>query len=165
MQYEIAKNSRQCAVSGRAIGPGEVYYSVLLDTVTGFERRDYAQENWNGPPPEAIGFWRGRIPVGGESNKPKPVSAETMLELFERLADKNEESAQRLKYVLALLLLRRKALKLQGMERTPQGDVLLVRPPHSKETVYQVLDTGLSEEQMGIAEAELAELLENAQGT
>ncbi|MFO0946882.1 MAG: hypothetical protein U1D30_13210 [Planctomycetota bacterium] len=120
MQYEIAKNSRQCSVSGRTIGPGETYFSVLLDTVTGMERKDFAAENWSGPPAEAIGYWRGTIPISGEKAKPKPVSVETMMELFERLADKTEESSRRLGYVLALLLLRR-ALKLQGMERTRKG--------------------------------------------
>lgn len=162
MAYEVSKNSRRCFVSGRNLEPGDVFYSVLIETPTGTERRDYAKENWQGPPEGAIGFWKGRIPETTGGDKPKPISPEAMFELFEQLATKEDPSAQRLRYVLALLLIRRKALKLHGVEHSQDGDALIVRSVGSKSVTYTVMDAELSEEQMELAEQELAGLLESA---
>lgn len=162
MAYEVSKNSRRCFVSGRTLEPGDVFFSVLIETATGSERRDYAKENWQGPPEGTIGFWKGRIPESSHSDKPKPITPEAMFELFESLEEKEEPSAHRLRYVLALLLIRRKALKLQGVERSQDGDALIVRSIGSSSKTYTVPDADLSEEQMELAEQELAGLLESA---
>lgn len=156
--YEIAPNSRVCCVSGRPLRPGDVYYSVVLDTVTGLVRRDYAAAEWTGPPEGAIGFWRGTIPETVQAPKRGPVPVERMLAFFDEMGEPTEPERQPLRYVLALLLLRRKALRLQGMESGHDSEQMVLEHVRTKKS-YRVSDQQLSDEQIAALEAELAEVL------
>jgi hypothetical protein len=160
MHYEITRNSRRCCVSDRELRPGEVFYSVLIDAPGGTKRRDYAAENWLGPPADAIGFWKGRMPVDDKPTGKQPISDDTMLELFEQWEDAEDAEKLQLRYVLALLLIRRKALKLQDVVRIEQGEFLVVQLPRKKQT-YQVRDPHLTEDQVQQVEQELTRLLES----
>lgn len=168
MHYDVSRNSKRCCVSGRELAPGEVYYSALVDTVTGLVRRDYSKEHWAGPPEDAVGHWRGCLEKAEGPAKPKPASVEEMLKLFDRLAppegaEEVDPKRTQLRYVLALLLIRRRALKLHSVERDESGEFLVVGRRRSKATC-KVLDPQLSEEQIQQVELELAPLLEATNG-
>ena len=163
MQYEIPQSSQRCCVSNREIRPGETFYSVVLDTLSGLERRDYAKENWTGPPEDALGFWRSRVPEGPVMEKrPKTLSVDMMWHWFEQLEDAQELKRQQLRYVLALLLIRRRALKLQSTEATPEGSYLVVSRPRSTKTI-RVLDPDLSEQQIQEVQEEVTNLMEQGE--
>lgn len=59
----LQRFSRKCCQSGRDLLPGDQYVSVLLDTVEGIQREDYAVENWPGEPEDAICYWHAQIPL------------------------------------------------------------------------------------------------------
>ena len=42
--------------------PGETYYSVLVAEGAELKRYDYAADAWQGPPAEAVGWWKSQIP-------------------------------------------------------------------------------------------------------
>ncbi|QDU62521.1 hypothetical protein Pan216_33880 [Planctomycetes bacterium Pan216] len=162
MDYQIGPHTKKCFVSGKEISPGDSYYTAVIETVTGLERRDYRVEHWTGPPEEALGFWRSRLPEDKDAGKPKPVTVEAMLALFEQFAEETEDPKRRqLHYVLALLLMRRKALKLHDVQQDGEHEVLIFRRPRSKENL-PVMDPGLKETEVDRLEEELAELLGTA---
>lgn len=158
MQHQVARSSGRCHATGRELKPGEVYFSALVDTVTGPERRDYAKEAWQGPPPETIGFWQARMPTPDGSAKPAPLSVDAMLELFDELTETGSPEDARLIYVLALLLIRRRALKLHSIEDEGGKSFLVVGRPKASET-NRVIDPGISESEFPAVEAELAQRL------
>lgn len=162
MRYELGRPGRKCFASGRDLRAGDEFYSVLLETVTGWERREYALEHWPGPPADAVGVWRGRVPAeDARPAAPAPLTTEALLAWFDRLALAADEQQQRLRYVLTLLLLRRKALKLQDVDRTEAGEFLIVKRTRGAST-DRVLDPRLSEERIQAVEQELNRLLEMA---
>ena len=86
-------------------------------------RHDYSVEGWEGPPEGALACWRSRIatPESKKSWAPNDV----MLDLLEQLEDQPDK--QDMRYVLALLLVRRRVLRLEDTiedESTGQSQLL-----------------------------------------
>src|SRR5579883_530734 len=105
--YQIQPNTRRCSASGRELQVGEVCYSVLVDEGGRFVRRDYGADAWQGPPPGTFGFWQGKV-VSGQSARRPTFDDELLLDCFSRLEGQTEPTRLNFRYVLALLLLRRR---------------------------------------------------------
>src|SRR5262249_49470434 len=108
--YHIHNSTRRCAISGRELKPGERYYSVLLDEGGTFTRKDYSPEAWQGPPEGAFSFWQGRLPTGSSPRR-LVIDDELLMECFHRLEGELEPNEVSFRFVLALLLMRRRRLK------------------------------------------------------
>jgi len=109
IDYPVRRPTRRCAASDRELAPGEAFVSVLIDEAGDVVRRDYAASEWTAPPEGAIGWWRGLTP---RSDGDTPAPREVLLGLLDEWADRPDEGAAR--YVLALLLVRRRVLRVVG---------------------------------------------------
>jgi hypothetical protein len=164
VRQEVAAHTRQCHATGRDLQPGEEYYSALVETLVGTERWDFSLEAWTGPPEGTVGYWKARLPEQHSPPAPKEVPVEAMLDFFDRLSESHErlnEQERRLRFVLSLLLVRKRALKLHSVRREESRDFLVVRRPSSKETI-DVLDPGLTESETATVEQELADWMQSA---
>ena len=72
-------------------------------------RQDFCSEAWTGPPDAAFGWWKSRVPEPA-AKKIKLAPNDVLLELFDQLADQPDQHDMR--YVLTLLLVRRRVLRL-----------------------------------------------------
>ncbi len=115
--FQIQASSRRCCVSGRELQVGEKFYSVLLEQAGKLVRQDYGAEAWKGPPDGAFSFWQGRVHPPETKRRPT-FDDEMLLDCFVRLEGQTEASKVRFRYVLALLLMRRKQLEVR---RGPTG--------------------------------------------
>jgi hypothetical protein len=161
----VAAHSKKCRATGRDLVAGEDYYSALVETLVGTERWDFSIEGWTGPPEGTVGYWRSTLPAAQAVPVVKEVPIETMLEFFDRLSEdpaRLNQQERRLRFVLALLLVRKRALKLHSVRRDESHDFLVVRRPPSKETI-DVLDPGLTEAQTQSVEQELSDWMQSAQ--
>jgi hypothetical protein len=156
-EYQIEANTRRCSVTGRELRPGERFFSVLLDEAGKFHRRDYSTDAWHGPPEGAFGFWAGRIPASGEPNRPR-IDDEVLIECLERLEGDPDPSRVPFRYVVALLLMRRKRLRFEEA-RMEGGDEYLVLRCTKMGNMYRVLDPRLGEEAMEAVQEEVFRLL------
>lgn len=111
--WEIARVSGRCAVSGRELAEGEPYYAVLLETPAGLERRDYSLEGWSGPPEGTFCHWRGRIPMRQKKQGPVSLAPELLTQLFLRLEESDSEPIQQLRFVMGLLLMRKRLVRVE----------------------------------------------------
>jgi hypothetical protein len=109
LDFEVQRCTRCCAATERALEPGDECYSVLEIAGADVIRKDYSPEAWKGAPDTAFGWWRSRVPEP-TAKKIKLAPNDVLLELFDQLADKSEQ--QDLRYVLALLLIRRRVLRV-----------------------------------------------------
>lgn len=124
--WHIARSSRTCAASGRAISPGEPFFSALVDLDDAFERRDFSVEAWpEVDKAEFFSYWRNKGDAGGGDKAP-PVDYDRVLAFFDSLEDAAEPSKRLFRYVLALVLARRRKLRLDDMGRTAEGDRIVV---------------------------------------
>lgn len=133
--YELANFSRKCSVTGRDIAPGEEYVSALMVEGGVPQRRDFSLENWQAVSENAIAWWRSRLPAAGGGG-PRWAPSEAMLRLLEDRT--GDPAAEDLCYVLALLMIRRKILRLEATERDPGGQEMLVLFAPKTEVEYRV---------------------------
>lgn len=155
-EYQIQPNTRRCADSGRELKPGERYFSVLLDEAGKFVRRDYAAEAWQGPPAEAFSFWAGRVPAAG--NRRPPIDDDMLLECFRRLDGRAEPAGENFRFVLALLLMRRKRFKFEEARNEAGREILCLRCARTGER-HEVANPRLTDDEMAAVQEDVFQAL------
>lgn len=156
--FDISGTARVCAATGRELRPGERVYGVLTESAGQFARRDYAADAWSGPPGDAIAYWCGRIP--SSSRPAKPTFNEALLfDCFDHLAGTTDPTRVNFRYVVALLLMRRKNLKFEDTRRTPDGtDVLIVRDARTGRR-HELPDPKLPDDQIDSVQQQVFQVL------
>lgn len=118
LDFEVQRSSRRCAATDLPLEPGDVCYSVLEFRGAEVIRQDYSSAAWTDPPSGAFAWWRTRIPEPS-AKKIKLAPNDVLLELFDQLAD--EPLQQDMRYVLTLLLLRRRVFRLEASAELLDG--------------------------------------------
>jgi len=157
MDFDVQKTTRTCAATAREIAAGETYYTVLVREGADVRRIDYAEEGWQGPPESAIGWWKSKMPDREGAGKRKLAPSEVLLELFRELGDAAERND--LRYVLTLLLIRRRLLRLEETTRDESGSETMVLYCPRDEQTYQVGVVEPSERRVEEIQSYLAQLL------
>ena len=156
-EYQIQPNTRRCAQSGRELQPGDKFFSVLLEADGKFVRQDYCSEAWPGPPHGSFSFWSGRIPAG-EENQRTPIDDELLLDCLQRLEGETEPARVNFRYVVALLLMRRKRLRFEEARTEGEQEILVLRCARTQNT-YRVRNPQLNEEEMAAVQEEVFRVL------
>jgi hypothetical protein len=135
MDYEVQHSSRRCSVTGREFAPGETYYSAIVAKGTEVIRSDYAADAWQGPPADAIGWWKSQVP-DRTTTKKHWAPNDVMLQFWDELAAQPER--QDMRYVLTLLLVRRRVFRLEEEKFDEQGrEVMDVQCPR-RDATYEI---------------------------
>jgi hypothetical protein len=156
-EYPNPSSLRYCAATGRPLRPGDRYYGVLALDGSRLTRQEFSADAWTGPPHGAFGHWIGRVPVSADGRRP-PIDDEMLVDCFQRLEDAAEPEKLNFRYVVALLLMRRKRFKFDDVVKDGGGENLVVRDTRSG-AQYSVRDPGLAEEQMKTVQDEVFQVL------
>ncbi len=119
-------------------------------------RRDYSVEAWQGPPEGVLGWWKSHV-AEPSAKKVQWAPNDVMLDLLEGLESQIERHD--LRYVLALLLIRRRVVRLEETERDEAGRETLVLYCPRRETNYRVAVAAPGDERTAEIQQELAGLL------
>jgi hypothetical protein len=157
-EFEISRTAGKCFVSERDLAEGEAYYAVLIETAEGFERRDYSLEAWSGPPDGSYCHWRTRIPVRDHKPRSLAIDQAMLSDLFVRLEDEDSEMKQRFRFVLALLLMRKRLLKFEQTTRDGEREFWQMRLTRDQ-SIHQVLNPQLTDDQIDRLSTQLMALL------
>lgn len=163
--YQIHRATGVCAASGRAIVGGETYIATLSEEGDEFRRRDYAIEAWEaGARGAMLAFWRTTMREGEHARRGL-IAGDELMDVFEQLEGTEDPSRQAFRYVLTLILIRKKLLVYEG---TREG-VLLVRArgvaggvagaPEGAE-LRRVLDPGMDEARVAEVAAQLGQIID-----
>jgi len=156
-EYQIQASTRKCSLTGRELRPGEKVYTVLLDQDGKFVRHDYSMEAWQGPPANAFGFWVGHLPATEADRKPR-IDDELLMDCFRRLEGQTEPARQNFRYVVALLLMRRKRLKFEEARTENGQEILRLRDARGRQA-YQVVHPRLTDDEMIAVQEEVFKVL------
>jgi hypothetical protein len=157
IDYQIQPNTCRCFLTGRELQPGEKFYSVLLEEGGQFVRHDYGGDVWQGPPEGAFSFWAGKVPAPDQNKRPR-IDDEMLLECFTRLEGQNDPSRVNFRYVVALLLMRRKRLKFDSARTLDGLEVLRLRDARGG-AEHEVVNPGLTEEEMASVQEDVLKVL------
>jgi hypothetical protein len=157
MDYEVQRSTRHCSVTGRECAPGETYYSVLMADGAQLKRIDYAADAWQGPPQEAVGWWKSQVPDRNAARKHWAPN-DVMLNFWDELAEQPDK--QDMRYVLTLLLIRRRVFRLEEEKRDERRQELLAVYCPRRETAYDVPAVQPEASRVDQIQEELAALLQ-----
>lgn len=162
-KWQVDRTAGQCAKTGRQLQEGETYYAVLFEEGEGFRREDYSVEAWQGAPAGAFCFFKTKVP---EKKKKKRLLVDdaALVDFFRRLADETELIKQQFRFVLALILMRKRLLRYE--ETVHEGDREYWRMQLAKtQETHRVLNPRLSEEEIELVSRELGAILHGDAGT
>lgn len=154
--YSVASPSGQCAATGAVIPPGDAYIAVLAEHPgrDDLERVDYSVGAWgNGARPTApavvFASWRAVMPEPNQKTAPL-IDRAAAVDLFEQLGESDERRRVACRFVLALILIRKRVLRHVGPGRDRDGRaVMLVRwtgEARANDPEVRVIDPGLCED-------------------
>jgi hypothetical protein len=156
VDFEIQRCSRRCAKTDQEFAPGDRFYSVLVAEGAEVVRYDYSQAAWEGPPAEAIGWWRSQMPEPN-ARRANWAPNDVMLDYFQQLEAQPDKADVR--YILTLLMVRRRVLRLEDSEVDPDGQEKMVVFCPRNETEYHVSVVSPGKARAKEIQDELARLL------
>ena len=157
--WRIHRREPSCARCQRAFAEGEGIFSMLYLQGEHLRREDHCEACFE-EPGESKGellFWRTRHAL--DRQKRFAVDFEAIEELFLALEGSPDPARAELRYLLSLLLLRKKRLKLVGVRRQPAGETLCLRRPRRQEG-FEVQVFELDSARATALQAELARVFE-----
>lgn len=107
-EFKVNRSTRQCHTLKRPLREGEWYFSVISESGDDYIRHDYSAEAWTGPPRDAIGWWKKRMPTT-DQRKLVLAPPEVLIDLLRQM-DQFPDKAK-IRYLLALMLMRRRLVK------------------------------------------------------
>ncbi|MCP4246634.1 MAG: hypothetical protein GY778_06265 [bacterium] len=156
---EVVKSTGVCAATGRALAEGEEYYAVLFEEGDSFRRVDYTVESWTEPPPGAYCFFKARVPVRQEKQKQSLLIDDAMLvNFFCRLAEETEPVRLQFRFVLALILMRKRLLRYEQTVSDAGQEYWQMRLTREK-SLHRVLNPQLTDEQIEGVSQQLGAIL------
>jgi hypothetical protein len=161
-QWEVESSSGRCAATGRLFKEGEEFYTVLFEEGESFKRADYCTEAWNGPPEGAYCHFKSRVPVR-ERRRQLLVADELLLGFFQRLAAETEPVRVQFRFVLALILMRKRLLRYEGSASEDGSEVWQMVSPR-EQTSHRVVNPHLTDEQIESVSRQLGAILHGDMG-
>lgn len=171
--YEIARATGHCAATGETIPPGQVYVAALVERPDqdGLERIDYSLAAWEAgarpqPPARLFGSWRAKMHEPGAAKR-QFIDDEALLDLFDGLAEATEPGRLAFRFVLALLLIRKRLLRHEGsrggamlVRRTKAGGAPQDGNPENNPLI-EVADPGMDEAVLAEATEQLGQIVQD----
>jgi hypothetical protein len=157
--YEVARPGGKCAVSGQPIAPKQKFYAALRETAQGFEWIDILPEHWaDFDKTGLLGFWQTVMPEH-EAKKKLFVDDEVLCGLFERLAAVTEPAKVNFRFVLGLILMRKRLLVYENTRKDDLHRDIWTMRFKGKEQTLDMVDPHLDESQMKEVSGQLSEIL------
>ncbi|MFM8231556.1 MAG: hypothetical protein ACKOAL_10060 [Chthoniobacterales bacterium] len=136
--WEIRKRSEVCTQTNRPFPEGEFFFPAIFRDGDGFRREDVSEEAWStrtdGDAP--FSFWRSKFEMPPPP-PPEPLAKQDAEGILRKLIEENSEPTKNARYILALMLERKRILKpmessdpdVLVYERAQTGETFLIPNP------------------------------------
>jgi hypothetical protein len=156
--YQIARPQGKCFVTGDPIEPGQKFMAALRETPVGFERLDISLGAWPSfDRADVIGFWQTVMPRA-EQKKKVFVDDQVLCEIFERLKDATEPAKLNFRFVLGLILMRKRMIVYETTRVDGDREIWSVRFK-GRDDQLDLLNPKLDEQQVVEVSQQLSEIL------
>ena len=163
-EWNIQSRGHACQACHKAFATGETYHTILFDEKRDFLRTDVCAKCWTEQYSEArdrkgfISYWHG------EYEAPPPLveaigraSAETLLR---KLVQANDPKHAAASYILAVMLERKRILKVKEQVRLEGKRIFIYEQPKTGD-VFTIPDPDLQLNQLEAVQRDVAQLLEH----
>lgn len=173
--YNIRRVGRQCAGCGKALEPGTRFTATLKERRQELFREDFCDQCRPKAPKtddrDVLCVWRGRVPEPTEKKR-LLIDDDLLVNLFERLGDQlaerdsaeqapaADEARIRFRYVVALILMRKKLLIYDRMDTDDREREIWTMHLRGRDEKVFVMDPKLTEDRIAEVSANLSEIME-----
>jgi len=156
--YAIAKAEGKCHVCGRAVQPGEKLMAALRETPVALERLDICLGCWESFDKNGLlGFWQNTL-LPPTARRNVFVDDDVLCELFERLAGAAEPGKMDFRFVLGLILMRKRRIAYESTRHEGEKEIWSVRFK-GREELMDLVNPRLDEQKVGEVSQQLGEIL------
>ena len=163
-RYPVKKATGRCAARDVVLEPGEACMATLSEgPEESLQRLEYSLAAWeSGTRPSGLfSFWKTVVPE--QDARPNPlVDDNVLVMIFEQLAGEDQPRRMALRFVIALILMRKRLLRFLGRREDDGTVIWLMRPRGTAPEVdpVEVVDPGLGDDDVLALSEQLAEVLE-----
>jgi hypothetical protein len=158
-EWEIKARSRQCARTHETFENGATIYTLLFRDRVGFKREDISETAWqqikeNVAP---FSFWKSKFQAPAPT-APEAMPKESVEELLRRLVSEDLPEHSNTRYVLAILLERKRTLRQVDIRETAEDKILIYEHVKTGEA-FLIPDPRLRLDQLESVQQEIYSLL------
>ena len=161
-EYNISKTSGQCSKCGNQLAVGQEFVAVVKEVSEDLSRLDFCMPCWEVSgqhnDPTFVGIWHTKVPQHQEKKR-QFVDNELLVDFFTRTETAQDATKVSFRYVLALVLMRKKLLVYDGMQKDAAGAEVWLTHLRGSEQVYHVIDPKMDEEKIAEVSRRLDEIL------
>jgi hypothetical protein len=165
-EYNIARTG-QCRQCENRLAENEQFVAVVVENGEDFERQDWCQGCWDAPDRPAVeglfGQWLTKMPT--KKGKKKTFVDDAMLiNFFQRLAGADEPARVNFRFVLALVLMRKKLLTYQRSDTDADGVEKWAMLLKGADEPDEVINPKLDEDKIAEVSEQLTDIMEGGVG-
>lgn len=157
--WEIKGRAEKCAVTERPFEDGEYFYTLLFHDKEGFRRMDLSEKAWQerNDNVQPFSFWRSKFEPP-QAAPPETLPKETAEDLLRRYMLEDDPQHANARYILGLMLERKRILKQIEAKDDGTGRVLIYEHTKTGE-VFVIPDPELKLDQIAEVQTQVAELI------
>ncbi|BDS06061.1 hypothetical protein NT6N_11010 [Oceaniferula spumae] len=162
--WSIKSRAHACSVTEKKFVDGEAFYTALFPDPesSGYLRKDFSKEAWEKRTDEdqsPFSFW-GSIYHAPVKEEEVEVTEESPEDLLRRLGEEDEEHTENVRYILAVMLERKKLLVEADSQPTPTG-IIRIYEHRKTGDVFIVKDPNIPLSEIDSIQQEISDLLES----
>ena len=160
--WKIKSRSLTCCETGHEFTEDEPFYTAIFEDSEGegFVRKDYTEESWDrlAESLEPFSFWRSTFEPPPPPEEKEVVKKENAESLLRRLIEEDSPETENARYILAVMLERKKIL-VQMEAKPVKNGRLLIYERHKTGEAFIVKDPQLRLEEIESLQEEVTALL------
>ena len=159
-EWSIQNRADRCATTGVPFEDGDYFYTLLFEDGPGLRREDISEAAWKerNENLQPYSFWRSKYEAPPPA-APEPLARQTAEDMLRRYMEERSEQHAAARYLLAVMLERKKLLKEVEARRTTEGALTRIYEHAKTGEVFVVPDPQLRLDQIEQVQAEVASLL------
>ena len=156
--FSLARPRAVCVATNEVILPDEHFITALRETPLGFERLDIKLSAWDAFDRSGIvAHWKMTMPRA-EAKKKLFVDDAALCDLLERLQDVESVEKQCFRFVLALILMRKRLVIYENTRFENEKEIWTMRL-RGKEASFDLIDPKPTDEQIAAVKDQLGQIL------
>jgi hypothetical protein len=156
--YAVARAQGKCQICSKDIAPGNKLMAALRETPVALERVDVCLDCWQAfDRTGLLGFWQTIVPQPS-AKRPMFVDDDVLCELFERLADAQEPAKINFRFVLGLILMRKRRIVYESSRVEQDREIWTVRLK-GREDRLEMVNPKLDDQQAAEVSGQLSQIL------
>lgn len=154
--WQVEKGRKMCSACEHEFEEREDYFGALIENSDSFTRDNYCLGCWKDTgKDDFFSYWKTRIPSSDEEPKRRFVDTEVIYMFFTKLEDTESVEKLLFRYLLCLILIRKRFLRLDNFLKEEGSEYLQVWD-RKQEKELKVLNPDATEEGLENAQKELS---------